>query len=161
MAQDGPKMAQDGPKMATRWPKKRTCVFATCFCYFTALRLKMPHMAPRWPKMAPDGPRKAQGDPKMAPRWPQGGPKMAHKTIKHTRANWLICLIQCILIPGWPQDSPKRPQDGPKWAQEVPSWGLTPIGPRKGIVGESKGRAKVSKFGRLWPLGRLARAVLF
>ena len=85
---------------------------------------------------ASDGARWRQDGGKMAqdgPKLAQDGPKMA---------------------PRGPKMAPRWPKMGPRGAQEVPSWGLTLIGPRK--TGE-----RGSMFGRPWPLGRLARAVLF
>ena len=136
--QDGPKMAQDGPKMAQDGPK----------------------MAPRGPKMAPRGPKRPQDGPKMAPRGPKMGSGWAQKPSNYLGEMHIFAYpvhLDSKMAPRGPkipQDSPKRPQDGPRWAQEVPSWGLTPIG------GRSTGE-RVSMFGRPWPLGRLARAVLF
>ena len=92
------------------------------------------------PKMAQDGAKLAPRGPKIA----QDGPKMGSRG----RA----CACTCAFFgPDWDRGEVDRKASARAHGD---SWGLTGIGGRSG-------REKGSMFGRPWPLGRLARAVLF
>ena len=85
-----PNLAQLGlilDRLKVPKPLKKRKVFL-CVCYFTALRLKTPKMAPRRlqerPKRPQDGPKRRQEGAKSAqegPRRPQEGSKSHFKTI--------------------------------------------------------------------------------
>ena len=97
-----------------------------CFCYFTALRLKMPKVAQRWSQESPrrpqGRPKSLQDDPKRGPARAQAGPKTASRRFSggssspnHLQvASKLLSCRPCSAK--WPpsclHNGPKSPQDG-------------------------------------------------